>query len=90
MPAPSSKNGNGDEAAREDDVQEYAKECEERNSSQEACQDDGECCVDDSTPGYALNRLLPSRNRSMVSRVVCQASAMSNEDLIDIPTCEIP
>lgn len=90
MPASSRKNSNGDEAAREGDVQEYAKECEERNSSQEACQDDGECCVDDSSSGHALNRLLPSRDRSMVSRVVCQASAMIHEDLNDVQTCEIP
>lgn len=90
MPALSGKNGNGDKAGHEGNVQEYAKERKESNASQKACQDDGECCVEDGTAGHALNRFFPSRDGRVMSPEPCQASAMSNDNLNDVQTCEIP
>lgn len=90
MPALSGKNGNGDKAAHEGNVQEYAEEGKESNASQKACQDDGECCVENGTARHALNRLFPSRDGRMMSPEPCQASVTSNEHLDDVLTCEIP
>lgn len=89
-PALSGENGNGDKAASEYEVEEYAKERKESNPPQKARQDNGECCVDDGTAGHTLNCLLPSWNGSVVFGVVCQASATSNKNVDDVHTCEIP
>lgn len=90
MPALAGKNGDGHEATDEDDVKEYAEECKKSKTPQEACQDDGECSVNDGAPGHALNRLFPSRDGLVVSLQPCQASAISNKNLDDIQTCKIP
>lgn len=90
MPASSGKNDNGDEAACEDDVQEYADQRKKCDASQKACEDDGECGINNGPTRHALNRLFPSRDGSVVSRIPCQASAMNNENPDDIRTCEIP
>lgn len=68
------KNGNGDEAAHKDEVQEYAEESEESDAPQEARQDDGECCVNDGTTGHALNGLFPSRYGRVMFTEPCAAS----------------
>ena len=65
--AASCKNGNGNKAAAEADVENHAKEGEECDAAKEAREDHSEGSVDDCSSGYALNCFLPSWNCGVTS-----------------------
>ena len=58
----SSEDGNRDKSADEQDIEKYCQVSERCNTSQEACQDNGKCGVDDRSTRDALNRLDPCCN----------------------------